>query len=227
MHTLSKTILLAASVFTLAGPAHAQKPRKPSAAPASAVAPAAVPAARSTVTPPAPVVTPPAPVFAPPAPVVTATAPAVRVVAAPPTFAVAPAPQVTVYAPAPPPVAVQYQVSAESSYVASGPPPVAVVQAAPSCAYREDGEMQAVLSAIKNESFSSDQLRVLGEAAQGSCFTVAQVEQTLPLFSFEADQLKALQIMAPRILDRQNNFRIYGLFTFESGKQQARRILAR
>ena len=138
-----------------------------------------------------------------------------------------PAPQVAVYAPAPPPVAVQFQVSADSSYIASGPLPLAVVQEGPSCAYRGDGDMQAGLSGNKSESFSSNQLRVLGEAAQGTCFTVAQVEQTLPLFSFEADQLKALQLMAPRILDRQNNFRIYGLFTFESGKQQARRILAR
>ncbi len=213
MHKLSKTILLAASLFTLAGPAQAQKPRKPTATPVFPVAPAAVPAARVAVV--------------PPAPVITASAPAVRVVAQPPTIAVVPAPQVAVYAPAPPPVAVQFQVSADSSYIASGPLPLAVVQEAPSCAYREDGDMQAVLSAIKRESFSSNQLRVLGEAAQGTCFTVAQVEQTLPLFSFEADQLKALQLMAPRILDRQNNFRIYGLFTFESGKQQARRILAR
>lgn len=223
MPTLSKTILLAASLCTLAVPAHAQKHRKPTAPAASAVpAPAApAPAAPLTVAPAGRVA------VTAQAPVVTAAAPAVRVVAPAPTVAVAAPPQVTVYAPAPPPVGVQFQVSADSTYVASGPEPVAVVQAAPSCAYREEGDMQAVLAAIRNESFSSDQLRVLGEAAHGSCFTVAQVEQTLPLFSFEADQLKALQIMAPRILDRQNNFRIYGLFTFESGKQQARRILAR
>jgi hypothetical protein len=221
MPTLSKTILLAASLCTLAAPAHAQKHRKPTAPAASAVPAPAAPA------PAAPLAVAPAGRVAvtAQAPVVTAAAPAVRVVA--PTVAVAAPPQVTVYAPAPPPVGVQFQVSADSTYVASGPEPVAVVQAAPSCAYREEGDMQAVLAAIRNESFSSDQLRVLGEAAHGSCFTVAQVEQTLPLFSFEADQLKALQIMAPRILDRQNNFRIYGLFTFESGKQQARRILAR
>ena len=69
-------------------------------------------------------------------------------------------------------------------------------------------------------------ITVRSEPGHGTCFTVAQVEQVIPLFSFEADQLKALQIMAPRLVDRQNAFRIYGLFTFESGKQQARRILS-
>ena len=87
--------------------------------------------------------------------------------------------------------------------------------------------MSALVGAIQSESFSSGQLRVLGDAAQGHCFRVAQVAEVLPLFSFEEDKLKALEMMAAGLIDRQNSFRIYSLFTFEGSKERARRILAR
>lgn len=212
MRTFIKMILLAAPLFALAQTAHGQKPRKSAIVVTAPVPPpvVATPARVAVVPPPARVAVVPPPVFVP---------------APPPVVAVeAPVPQVT-YTVVPPVAAVQVQVT-DNSYAAVSPPVPAAYQAAPSCALRDEGDLQAVIGAIKNESFSSDQLRVLGEAAHGTCFTVAQVEQVIPLFSFEADQLKALQIMALRLVDRQNAFRIYGLFTFESGKQQARRILS-
>jgi len=209
MTTFIRTLVLALPLFTFALPATAQKPRKVGAA----VAVSAAPVARVTVAQPEPAVAAPAArvAVAVPAPVIA--------VAAPP-------PRVTVMAPM---ATLQVQVSGEGGYVEAAPMPVGEVpmQAAPSCSVRQEGELQGVIAAIKSESFSSNQLRVLADASQGSCYFVAQVEQIIPLFSFEADQLKALQIMAPRIVDRQNNFRIYGLFTFDSGKQQARHILSR
>lgn len=238
MRTFFKMILLAAPLVAFAQTAHGHKPRKVTIAVTAPVPPAAVvaPASPPGVTAPARsvVVATPAPVAVVPPPQVVAGSTARVTVVSPPPFAPAPphvvaieapVPQVT-YTVAPPAAAVQVQVS-DSAYATVGPPVPVAYQAAPSCALRDESDLQAVIGAIKNESFSSDQLRVLSEAAQGTCFTVAQIEQVLPLFSFEADQLKALQIMAPRLVDRQNTFRIYGLFTFESGKQQARRILSR
>ena len=56
---------------------------------------------------------------------------------------------------------------------------------------------------------------------------VSHIERVLPLFSFSQDKLRALEIMAPRIVDRQNAFKIYNLFTFSNDKEKARRILGR
>ena len=212
MTTFIRTMVLALPLFTFALPATAQKPRKVGTAVIVSAVPAghvAVPVARVAVAQPE------------------LAAPRVAVAVPVPVMAVAaPPPRVTVVAPM---ATMQVQVSGEGGYVEAAPMPVGEVQmqAAPSCSVRQEGELQGVIAAIKSESFSSNQLRVLGEASQGSCYFVAQVEQIIPLFSFEADQLKALQIMAPGIVNRQNTFRIYGLFTFDSGKQQARRILSR
>lgn len=108
-----------------------------------------------------------------------------------------------------------------SAYPAPPPPP------GPGCAMMHGSRVSELAAAIQGESFSSGQLRVLGDFAQGSCFLVAHVERILPLFSFEEDKLKALQLMAPTLVDRQNAFRIYKLFTFDASKDQARQILAR
>lgn len=109
-------------------------------------------------------------------------------------------------------------------YAAAPPPPPPSF--GPPCLMHQGG-MSALVGAIQGESFSSGQLRVLADAAQGHCFRVTQVAEVLPLFSFEDDKLKALEMMASGLVDRQNAFRIYSLFTFESSKDRARRILSR
>lgn len=107
------------------------------------------------------------------------------------------------------------------------PPPPPPPPPGPSCAYTSDSDLSSLIAAIQGESFSSSQLRVLADAAQGRCFLVAQVAEILPLFTFEDDRVKALQLLKPGIVDRQNAFRIYSLFTFEASKEQARHIMSR
>jgi hypothetical protein len=45
--------------------------------------------------------------------------------------------------------------------------------------------------------------------------------------SFSSDKLRALELLAPRMVDRQNAFKIYDAFTFSSDKEKARAILRR
>ena len=49
----------------------------------------------------------------------------------------------------------------------------------------------------------------------------------LGLYNFSADKLGALKLMAPKISDPANNFKIYGAFTFSGDKDQAKKILSR
>ena len=80
---------------------------------------------------------------------------------------------------------------------------------------------------ISNESFEEDKLRIVRELANSQYFLVAQVEKILPAFSFENTKVKIVEILAPRILDRQNGYRIYGSFTFSSNKAKVEKLLAR
>jgi hypothetical protein len=144
----------------------------------------------------------------------------------------APAAQVNVQAPAGldgPPVQVVDVQPVHPVYPVHPHPvaPLPMADAAPGCALMHQSELRSVIGAIQGESFSEGQLRVLGDAAQGRCFLVSHVEAILPLFSFENDKLKALEMLSAALLDRQNGFRIYALFTFEQSKADARRILSR
>jgi hypothetical protein len=101
------------------------------------------------------------------------------------------------------------------------PPPAPVIVA------MEAGAFQQLLGAVNNESFGRDKLRVVREAAKGQHFEVQQVVRLLGAFSFPGEQIQALEIVAPRILDRQNVFQIYSVFTFPSYKRQAEGILSK
>lgn len=86
---------------------------------------------------------------------------------------------------------------------------------------------QALLSAIDNEGFSQNKLQVLEQAASGEYFLVEQTKQVIGKLPFSADKLHALEVLAPRILDRKNSFTLFEAFTFSSDKDQARAILQR
>lgn len=216
MRKLFTMILLAAPLFTLDTAALARKPKVVIVATPNATPPPPVVQVSGRLPPPRVVVEQPMP---PPPP-------AVAVVGAPVAAGYygsvqmqgVPTAQVVVQ---PMPVV---QVSAEG-YMQ--PPPPQQVVVAPGCNQMDDSSLQALTEAIQAESFSSGQLRVIADAAQGSCFSVAQVAQILPLLSFEDDKLKALHSLARGIWDRQNAFRIYSLFTFDASKEKARQILSR
>ena len=47
----------------------------------------------------------------------------------------------------------------------------------------------------------------------------------MKLFDFEADKIAALKLMAPRLTDRQNKFKIYKAFDFDASRDEAKKIL--
>ena len=89
-----------------------------------------------------------------------------------------------------------------------------------------DGQtFSALLHAIGAQAFSKDKLRVVEAGAASQFFLVQQVQQVLRGFSFSADRLAAARLLAPRILDRQNIFQLYGSFDFANDKAELKRIL--
>lgn len=104
------------------------------------------------------------------------------------------------------------------------PEPV-IVEAGPVC--MDSGDLSAIQAEIEDASFSDEKVSVLQEAMQHRWICGAQVTTLLGLYSFSDDKLSALEQMAPRILDRENNFKIYGAFTFSDDKNKAKAILNR
>lgn len=98
------------------------------------------------------------------------------------------------------------------------PPPAMVVIAGP--------DFRDLLRALKAESFGEGKLRVLDAAAHRAWFATDQVIELLGQFDFGADKLKALEILAPRLIDPANAFRIYQAFEFDADKQKAKHILS-
>lgn len=111
--------------------------------------------------------------------------------------------------------------------VVSHPPPHhhPAPPAGPARACGPDFDLEAVLEALEDEDFSDGKLRVLGDAAQARGFCVNHVVRLLGVFDFETDKLKALKVLAPRITDRQNKFKVYSAFEFDSSRDEARSIL--
>ena len=84
---------------------------------------------------------------------------------------------------------------------------------------------ETLRTAVKSESFASNQLRVIRAAADHHYFSVKQVLRLLELVSFSDKKLKAIRALYPRIIDPKNAFQLHGAFTFESDKRKLRAIL--
>ncbi len=90
-----------------------------------------------------------------------------------------------------------------------------------------EAQFSEILDAVQAESFEDGKLGVLRDATDYAWYTVAQVVRVLGAFSFGSGKLKALEIMAPQIVDPEHAFKIYGAFTFDGDKKKARKILRR
>ena len=103
-----------------------------------------------------------------------------------------------------------------------GPPPV---PAPPAIVLMSAPDFRALMGALKGESFGDGKLRVLEEAARHGWFTTDQVVAVLGQFDFGNNKLKALEILAPRLNDRENAFKIFQAFEFDADKKKAKAIL--
>ena len=80
---------------------------------------------------------------------------------------------------------------------------------------------------VNNEAFADDKLSVIRSASKRNNFTVAQVKRILSLFSFENDKIKCVEIMYPKVVDKENAHQILSSFTYSSDKEEVEKIINR
>ena len=97
------------------------------------------------------------------------------------------------------------------------PPPLEPVAMNP----QEFGRLE---QAVKDESFSSDQLDLIETAAAHHWLNMAQVVALLEHLSFSSDKLAALEILRHRIVDPQNAHLLNDAFSFSSDKEKAQEL---
>jgi hypothetical protein len=90
-----------------------------------------------------------------------------------------------------------------------------------------EAQLQSLIQAVNKESFGDGKLRVLEAAAPAQYFLVPQVTKILQRFSFGEDKLDAVRVLWPRVLDRENSFQLYQVFSFPSEKEQLKEIIGR
>jgi hypothetical protein len=113
-------------------------------------------------------------------------------------------------------------------YQPPDPPDIAVPPPPPSGPpAMDDAAFARLAAAVKKESFSENQVTIIETAARGNHFRVAQVKTLLEPIAFSASKLRALEMVAPRLTDPQNNFELYDCFSFSADKDRARQILRR
>ena len=86
-------------------------------------------------------------------------------------------------------------------------------------------DFNILLHWLKNEPFSDDQLNMLCTAAKSNFFTIEQLERILDVFAFEIDRIEAVKIFYPKILDKENSFRLYSKFDFSKSKDELEALL--
>jgi len=91
----------------------------------------------------------------------------------------------------------------------------------------EEDRFRALVTAVRNASFSDSQLTVIKEALTRNYFRVGQVKNLIDLVAFSATKLRVLELGAPRIVDPENAFTVFDAFAFSADKAQARQILRR
>ncbi len=128
--------------------------------------------------------------------------------------------------------AAQAQINELLRQIAAAPPAQSVAQQYPPppppptyLSPMGEATLRSLIQSINGVPFSSDKVNVLHDAAAGNFFLVEQVARIIPLYAHSSDKIAALQILAPLILDRGNNFKLIPLFNFAGDRDQARKIL--
>ena len=78
---------------------------------------------------------------------------------------------------------------------------------------------------VKQASFNDNKFDLIEVASLGCYYSCAQVVRIMKIFPFDDEQLKALKMMAPHIVDLQNTGLIYKVFSFDSEKDKAEEII--
>ena len=77
---------------------------------------------------------------------------------------------------------------------------------------------------LKKQSFDSNRLQLVREVSGSAWFTTDQVIQTMGLFSFSTEKIQAGAAMYPRVVDRDQWYRVYSTLTFSSDQEKLRKL---
>ena len=88
-------------------------------------------------------------------------------------------------------------------------------------------QFQTLSASVEDANFGSDQLRILRTLPEDTTLTVPQAVALLDELSFASEQLQALELLAPFIIDRTQQYQIIQNFTFSSDKDKAEQVLNR
>ena len=89
----------------------------------------------------------------------------------------------------------------------------------------DDASFSKLYNKVKQASFNDNKFDLIEVASLGCYYSCAQVVRIMKIFPFDDEQLKALKMMAPHIVDLQNTGLIYKVFTFDSEKDKAEEII--
>ena len=90
-----------------------------------------------------------------------------------------------------------------------------------------DKDFKMMAGIVKNASFGDRKIDIIRVACIGSYFSSRQCAQLLSLLSFDDNKIKALEVIAPRLVDMENADKIIKEFSFSSNKDKAASILKR
>ena len=88
-----------------------------------------------------------------------------------------------------------------------------------------DASFNILYNKVKKASFDDNKFDLIEVASLGCYYSCAQVVRIMKIFPFDDEQLKALKMMAPHIVDLQNTGLIYKVFSFDSEKDKAEEII--
>ena len=89
----------------------------------------------------------------------------------------------------------------------------------------DDASFNILYNKVKKASFDDNKFDLIEVASLGCYYSCAQVVRIMKIFLFDDEQLKALKMMAPHIVDLQNTGLIYKIFSFDSEKDKAEEII--
>ena len=89
----------------------------------------------------------------------------------------------------------------------------------------DDASFSKLYNKVKQASFNDNKFDLIEVASLGCYYSCAQVVRIMKIFPFDDEQLKALKMMAPHIVDFQNTGLIYKVFSFDSEKDKAEEII--
>ncbi len=81
-------------------------------------------------------------------------------------------------------------------------------------------EFELYLRSLRAESFEKNRLDLIEISAKNSGFFVQQAVEIAKLFSFDNNKLEALQLIYPSLIDKENSFLLFDVFSFTTNKQK-------